>query len=84
MVAITKLIMAGIAIVCALTLAFIVLEFVEDKVMSASSKKRNQVKFYVARDKIGLLYLYVGKIVTTKPVYVGKGNEGREWEQHYH
>lgn len=61
MVAITKLIMAGIAIVCALTLAFIVIEFVEDKVMSASSKKRNQVKFYVARDKNGLLYLYVGK-----------------------
>ena len=61
MVEITKLIMLGIAIVCAVTLAFIVLEFVEDKVKSASSKKKiNRVKFYVARDKNGLLYLYAG------------------------
>lgn len=61
MVAITKLIMAGIAIVCALTLAFIVLEFVEDKVKSASSKKRNRVHFYVARDDNGRLWLYISK-----------------------
>ena len=61
MVAITKLIMIGIATVCALTLAFIVLEFVEDKVRSKFSKKRNKVHFFVARDKNGLLYLYVGK-----------------------
>lgn len=60
MIAITKLIMIGIAVVCSVTLAFIVLEFVEDKVMSASSKKINRVKFYVARDKNGLLYLYIG------------------------
>ena len=39
MVAITKLIMIGIAVVCAVTLAFIVLEFVEDKVISKFSKK---------------------------------------------
>lgn len=61
MIMITKLIMLGIAVVCVLTLTFIVLEFVEDKVMSKSSKKRNRVHFYVARDKNGLLYLYVGK-----------------------
>lgn len=61
MVAITKLIMLGIAVMCAVTLTFIIWDFVEDKVRSASSKKRNQVKFYVARDKNGLLYLYVGK-----------------------
>ena len=61
MIAITKLIMIGIAVVCAVTLAFIVLEFVEDKVKSTSSKKINRVHFYVARDKNGLLYLYVGK-----------------------
>ena len=41
MIMITKLIIAGIAIVCAVTLAFIVLEFVEDKVRSKFSKKRN-------------------------------------------
>ena len=61
MVVITKLIMIGIAVVCAVTLAFIVLEFVEDKVMSKFSKKRNRVKFYVARDKNGELWLYLGK-----------------------
>ena len=61
MVAITKLIMIGIAVVCAVTLAFIIFDFVVDKVKSKSSKKRNRVHFYVARDKNGLLYLYVGK-----------------------
>ena len=61
MVVITKLIMIGIAVVCAVTLAFIVLEFVEDKVISKSSKKRNRVKFYVARDKKGIIWLYIGK-----------------------
>lgn len=61
MLVITKLIMIGIAVVCAVTLAFIILDFVVDKVKSKSSKKRNHVKFYVARDKNGLLYLYVGK-----------------------
>ena len=61
MVVITKLIMIGIAVVCVLTLTFIVLEFVADKVKSASSKKRNRVHFYVARDMDGGLYLYLGK-----------------------
>lgn len=61
MIAITKLIMLGIACVCAVTFVFIVLDFVNDKVKSASSKKINRVHFYVARDKCGLLYLYLGK-----------------------
>ena len=61
MIMITKLIMLGIAVVCAVTLAFIILDFVEDKVISKFSKKRNRVKFYVARDKSGLLNLYIGK-----------------------
>ena len=61
MIVITKLIMIGIAIVCAVTLAFIVLEFVEDKVKSKFSKKRNIVHFYVARDMDGFIYLYIGK-----------------------
>ena len=61
MIVITKLIMLGIATVCALTLAFIALEFVEDKVKSKFSKKRNRVHFYVARDKGGSLWLYMGK-----------------------
>ena len=61
MIMITKLIMIGIAIVCAVTLAFIVLEFVSDKVKSKSSKKRNRVHFYVARDKDCSLWIYIGK-----------------------
>ena len=61
MVVITKLIMIGIAIVCAVTLAFIILDFVTDKVKNTSSKKRNRVHFYVARDKDGILWLYAGK-----------------------
>ena len=61
MVALTKLIMFGIATVCALTLTFIVLEFVEDKVISKFSKKRNRVHFYVAKDIDGNLWLYMGK-----------------------
>ena len=61
MIAITKLIMVGIVVVCCATLAFILFDFVADKVKSKSSKKRNRVHFYVARDKNGLLYLYVGK-----------------------
>lgn len=66
MVVITKLIIAGIAIVCAVTLAFIVLEFVEDKVKSKFSKKRNRVHFYVARDKDGSLFLHIGKPIRGK------------------
>lgn len=60
MIMITKLIMLGIATVCPLTLAFIILDFVADKVKNTSSQKINRVHFYVARDKNGLLYLYVG------------------------
>ena len=61
MIVITKLIMIGIAVVCAVTLAFIVLDFVSDKIKSKFSKKRNRVHFYVARDKNGFIYLYIGK-----------------------
>ena len=61
MVVITKLIMIGIAIVCLVTLAFVVQDFVADKVKSKSSKKRNRVHFYVSRDMDGRLYLYLGK-----------------------
>ena len=61
MVVITKLIMLGIAVVCSVTLSFIILDFVADKVRSKFSKKRNRVHFYVARDMDGNLWLYIGK-----------------------
>ena len=71
MVVITKLIMIGISVVCAVTLAFIILDFVSDKVKSASSKKRNQVKFYVSKDKDGILHLYLGKPKRLYSIFVG-------------
>ena len=74
MVVITKLIMIGIAIVCLVTLAFIVLDFVEDKVMSKFSKKRNRVHFYVARDKDGSLWLYIGKPIRSESVFASDVN----------
>ena len=61
MVMITKLIMLGIAFVCSVTLVFIILDFVTDKVKNTSSKKISRVHFYVARDKDGIIYLYIGK-----------------------
>ena len=61
MIVITKLIMFGIAVVCAVTLAFIVLDFVTDKVDRAYLKKRSRAPLYVARDKDGELWLYLGK-----------------------
>lgn len=60
MIMISNLIMIVIAVVNSFVLAVIILDFASDKVKSKFSKKRNRVKFYVARDKNGLLYLYVG------------------------
>lgn len=61
MIMITKLIMIGIVIVCLVTLAFILLDFVADEVDRVYLKNRNRIHFYVARDKSGLLNLYIGK-----------------------
>ena len=71
MIVITKLIMIGIVVVCAVTLAFIVLDFVEYKVRSKFSKKINRVHFYVSRDMDGILYLYLGKPKRLYSVFVG-------------
>ena len=61
MVMITKLIVLGIAVVCAVTLLLILLGFIFEKKKSTPSKKRNNIHFYVARDKNGELWLYIGK-----------------------
>ena len=76
MVAITKLIMLGIAIVCLVTLAFILLDFVADKVKNTSSKKINRVHFYVARDMDGLLWLYIGKPYRERTKFFGDLKKG--------
>ena len=71
MIMITKLIMLGIAVVCVLTLTFIVLDFVADKVKSKSSKNRNRVHFYIARDKDSELWLYMGKPIRGIDMFEG-------------
>ena len=76
MVAITKLIMLGIVVVCCVTLAFILLDFVADKVRSTSSKKINRVHFYVARNKDRKLFLYLGKPIRSATVFCGNIDEG--------
>ena len=53
--------MIGIAIVCLVTLAFVLFDFVADEVDRVYSKKRNRVHFYVARDKDCSLWIYIGK-----------------------
>ena len=73
MIMVTKLIMLGIGVVCAVTLAFIVLDFVTDKVKSKFSKRRNRVHFYVARDMDGALYVYFGKPERRKSRFITYG-----------
>lgn len=76
MLVITKLIMIGIAVVGAVTLAFIILDFVADKVKSTSSKKINRVHFYVARDMDGNLWLYIGKPYRGRTKFFGDLKKG--------
>ena len=76
MIVITKLIMLGIAVVCSVTLSFIILDFVADKVMSKFSKKVNRVHFYVARNKDRKLFLYLGKPIRSATVFCGNIDEG--------
>lgn len=73
MIRIINLIMLGIAIVCAIALAVIVLDFVEDKVISKFLKKRNRVHFYVARDMDGRIYLYLCKPERRKSCFITYG-----------
>lgn len=75
MVAITKLIMLGIAVVCAVTLAFIVLDFISGKIKNKSSKI-NKVHFYLARDKDGSLWLYIGKPYRGRGKFFGDLKKG--------
>lgn len=42
-------------------IAFIIVFCYEYKIRNLSTKPKNNVHFYVARDKSGLLYLHVGK-----------------------
>ena len=74
MIMITKLIMLGIVVVCAITFVFIILDFVENKVRSKFSKKRNIVHFYVARDMNGTIWLYMGKPKRTAGSFVSSGH----------
>lgn len=75
MIVITKLIMAGIAIVCAVTLVFIMLDFITDRIKNKPSKKINRVHFYVARDMDGMIHLYLGKPLRGIAEFHGVGDK---------
>ena len=74
MVAIIKLIMIGIVVVCCVTLAFVVQDFVADKVKRKTTKKRNRVHFYVARDKCDDLWIYIGKPIRGESYFYSNRN----------
>ena len=74
MVAIIKLIMLGIVVVCCATLAFILFDYVADEVDRVYSKKINRVHFYVARDKCGDLWIYIGKPIRGEGYFYSNGH----------
>ena len=74
MIMIINLIMLGIVVVCCATLAFILFDFVADEVDRVYSKKRNRVHFYVARDKCGDLWIYIGKPIRGEGYFYSNGH----------
>ena len=68
--------MIGIAVMNSFVLAVIILDFVTDKVKNTSSKKINRVHFYVARDKDGSLWLYIGKPYRVGDTFFGNFKKG--------
>ena len=54
-------------------LAFIVFYY-EHKIRNLSAKSKNNVHFYVARDKNGKLWLYINKPIRAKDVFISAIN----------
>lgn len=55
-------------------IAFIIVLCDEYKIRNLSAKPKNNVHFYVARDKIGDLYLYIGKPIRGRHAYRAKSD----------
>ena len=54
--------------------AFVVVLYCERKIRNLSVKLKNNVHFYVARDKNGELFLYMGKPVRGRYAYRSKSD----------
>ena len=55
---------------------FIIVLYYERKVRDLSAKTKNNVHFYVARDKDGELYLYLGKPLRDYGEFIGDLTKG--------
>ena len=51
-------------------IAFIVVLYYERKIRKLSAKPKNKVHFYVARDKNGALWLYIGKPIREGEIFI--------------
>ena len=56
--------------------AFIIVLYYERKVRDLSAKTKNNVHFYVARDKNGKLWLYMGKPVRCNDAFIADLSKG--------
>ena len=58
------------------TIAFIIVLYYERKVRNLSKNPKNNVHFYVARDKNGKLWLYMGKPVRYYDTFIADLSKG--------
>ena len=57
-----------------LIIMFIIVFYYEHKIRNLSTKSKNNVHFYIARDKNENLWLYIGKQIRAKDVFVSAIN----------
>lgn len=57
-----------------LIIMFIIVFYYEHKIRNLSAKSKNNVHFYVARDKNDKLWLYINKPIRVKDVFVSAIN----------
>lgn len=57
-----------------LIIMFIIVFYYKHKIKNLSIKSKNNVHFYVARDKNGKLWLYINKPIRAKDVFVSAIN----------
>ena len=57
-------------------IAFIIIFYYKHKIRNLSAKPKNNVHFYVARDKNGELFLYMGKPVRGETDFIALLNKG--------
>ena len=65
-------------------IAFIIVLYYERKVRNLSKNPKNNVHFYVARDKNGKLWLYMGKPIRTDTGFHGYQSRGSIALTYYH